>query len=102
MAKSRRHPHKYHRVDLEYAKVFSCALPECSHYMPKHMEKTLPGKQSVCWGCDEVFILDEDALKSDRPMCIKCRTGINTTPDAPEAPVSEDSMLQKFLKQLET
>ncbi len=101
MAKSRRHPHKYRRVDLEYAKVFSCALPECTHYMPKHMEKTLLGKQAVCWGCDEIFILDSDALKLDEPKCVTCRTGIKPDDTEVEAPIAEDSLLQKFLSKLE-
>lgn len=102
MAKSRKHPHKYRKVDLEYAKVYFCALPECTHYMPKHMEKTLLGKNAVCWGCDEVFILDPDALKMDEPKCISCRTGIKPELNEPEAPISEDSLLAKYLKQLET
>lgn len=98
MSKARRHTHKYHRVSLDYANVWACALPECSHYMPKHIERLVLGKKSHCWGCDAQFILDEDALKMDKPMCIPCRTGIQPQVDEIEAPITPE--LQALLDQL--
>lgn len=96
MAKAKRHVHKYHHVDMGYSKVWACALPDCNHYMPKHMENTVEGKFSFCWGCGEKFILDSDAMKSDKPHCIECRTGIKKVTNEP---MSET--LLELLKNLE-
>lgn len=72
MARAKCNPHKYHRVNLEYATVMACAAPNCSHHMPKYMEQTLLGKLSICWECNEKFILDERALKMNKPICLMC------------------------------
>lgn len=98
MAKAKRHVHKYRKVDLGYANVYACSLPDCPHYMPKHMEKILEGKYSFCWGCDEKFVMDEDALKMEHPKCINCRLGV-AKQDESEAPVTD--IIQKYLEKLE-
>lgn len=95
--KAKRHIHKYHRVDLGYANVYACALPDCPHYMPKHMENTLEGKYSFCWGCDEKFILDKPALELMKPLCVNCRLG--TVPTEPDLPMAE--ALRELLHKLE-
>lgn len=77
MSKAKRHPHKYHRVDTTFGKVWACALSDCNHYMPQHMESLLPGKNAICWSCNEPMVLDSDNMKEDRPRCISCRSGIN-------------------------
>jgi hypothetical protein len=72
--KAKRHTHKYYKSRPykggEY--LWTCALPTCSHHMPKHMEHTLHGKATICWGCDEAMILDERAWKLDKPLCTDC------------------------------
>jgi hypothetical protein len=67
--------HKYHRIVVAGNKVWACALSDCTHYMPKHMEDMVLGKKSMCWQCDKVFILDNDAMQEDKPRCIECRLG---------------------------
>jgi hypothetical protein len=81
--KSKRHIHKYYRDNESYMRCWACGLPDCSHYMPPHIEKQIVGKQSICWQCGEVFILDSEALKEIRPRCIACRTGIDSAEDFP-------------------
>lgn len=75
---ARKHVHKYHNIQVAYNKVWACALPDCTHYMPKHMEEMVPGKKSICWQCNEPFILDTEAMKEDKPRCIGCRSGISS------------------------
>lgn len=75
MARAKRHVHKYHYIVLPMmgSKVWACRLPDCNHYMPKYMEPTIEGKSSICWGCDETFILTLAAMAEDMPRCEKCR-----------------------------
>ena len=68
-----KHIHKYQRIQRKYSGgVWACALPDCTHFMPKNVEDQVEGKLSVCWTCGEPFILDEDNMKNDRPVCFKC------------------------------
>lgn len=72
--KAKRHVHKYHHISVgTMGKVWCCALPDCSHYMPAHMEGMVLGKNSICWSCESVFILDSNAMDLDKPLCGKCR-----------------------------
>lgn len=73
MARARRHAHKYHRVTTTFGKVWACALPDCTHYMPQHMENLLPGKQSICWNCEEIFVLNPMNMKDEQPVCDECK-----------------------------
>jgi Zn finger protein HypA/HybF involved in hydrogenase expression len=68
----KKHVHKYHKVDIAYDRLWACALPTCTHYMPKHLETMLPGKGSICWKCDEPFILDAVNMQDDKPVCPDC------------------------------
>lgn len=97
--KAKRHVHKYHWLDIGYSNVWACALPDCNHYMPRHMEKTILGKFSVCWGCGDKMTLDEDALKQDKPQCFKCRTGVVRVENTVE-PIS--NVLKEYLAKLES
>jgi hypothetical protein len=72
MARAKKHVHKYHYTDLKYAKVWSCALPDCYHYMPDHMSVNVIGKRSLCWECNGEFILDENNMKNEMPICYEC------------------------------
>jgi hypothetical protein len=73
MSRSKKHVHKYHLVNLAATPVWACALPDCTHYMPHHMSKMVPGKMSVCWGCGEDFVLDYTAMQNNHPRCVECR-----------------------------
>lgn len=88
--KSRRHTHKYHSVPLGAIRVWACALPNCNHYMPDVMSSMVPGKMSLCHGCNEQFVLDYDAMKDMQPKCLNCRTGINTDEDLPLSNAMEE------------
>jgi len=84
---SKKHAHKYYRAEVAGTRVWACALPDCTHYMPKHMEGLVLGKKAICWTCNEEFILDSEALKEDKPRCANCRSGIK----------SEDDLLREYL-----
>lgn len=71
--KSKRHVHKYHKILFSFAKVWACALPDCLHYMPQHMEKMAEGKATLCWGCNEQMILTPINMTDDKPLCITCK-----------------------------
>jgi hypothetical protein len=72
MARGKKHIHKYHRLQLQFDKLWVCARPDCTHYMPKHMEQMLIGKASICWSCGGDLILDAETMKLDRPICFAC------------------------------
>ena len=94
MARAKRHVHKYHRVTLSFGLVWACGLPDCNHYMPQHMNQLVEGKNSLCWQCNIMFVLDANAMKEDRPRCFNCRTGIK-----PEE--IDDSEYQERLKKIQ-
>ena len=73
MSGSPKHIHKYMLVTLSYAQVWRCGHPMCAHHMPKHMEKLVIGRASVCWQCLTPFALDEKAMKEEFPRCQDCR-----------------------------
>lgn len=73
MSKSKRHIHKYYRTDLQFTKVWRCALPDCNHYMPPHIAQLVEGRGSICWGCGEIFVLDGHNMKDDQPQCYDCK-----------------------------
>ena len=79
---AKKHIHKYHRITLGYGKVWSCAIPECNHFMPRNMSARVIGKASICWNCGEQFVLDEHNMKDDRPVCIKCAPKSESIADA--------------------
>lgn len=82
--RSKRHRHKYHLVSLGAGKVWACALPDCTHYMPSHMNAMVEGKASICWQCGEDMILDKANMKESQPRCENCRLGIESV----EVPLS--------------
>lgn len=70
--KAKRHTHKYYKVPIAGQTVWACALPDCNHYMPKHMENLVPGKGSICWSCGDSFVLNPVNMKNDHPKCDDC------------------------------
>jgi NAD-dependent SIR2 family protein deacetylase len=53
--------------------------------MPDHMKHMVPGKASVCHGCDNQFVLDSENMKEERPRCNDCRGILSET----EIPLSD-------------
>lgn len=84
MGVSKKHTHKYAKVDLSFGKVWRCLLPECNHYMPQHMEELVNGRHSVCNSCGARFILNPLNMQDDTPECDECRLG-----SVGELPVSQ-------------
>ena len=70
--KAKRHTHKYHKIIINSRPTWACALPDCNHYMPQNMESMALGKGTICWSCGNTMILDEDAMKMDKPICFEC------------------------------
>lgn len=93
MAVAKRHRHKYYRSDIGMGTpLWSCALTaDCSHYMPKHMERLLNGKNSICWGCGADINLNPSNMEEDKPRCENCRMGIKPEDvlSETEAPLSD-------------
>lgn len=63
-----RHTHKYHKLEG----LWHCALPDCSHYMPKNVASSVVGKRSLCWTCENEFILTPDNMRESMPQCDYC------------------------------
>jgi hypothetical protein len=51
---SLKHTHKYIVTFMKHKRIFSCALPDCTHYL---QENVIIGKKSVCWVCGEEMII---------------------------------------------
>ena len=76
-----KHTHQYHKVyphglgvtTLGRVRgVWACALSDCTHYMPYNVANQVIGKASLCNRCMEPFILDEENMKNDKPICYVC------------------------------
>lgn len=64
------HVHKYKRIIYKSGNaVFFCALPDCSNKINPVLAL---GKRSICWRCEEVFILSEYSLRLAKPHCDAC------------------------------
>lgn len=72
MGVAKRHAHKYYKAKLSFGDVWACALPDCNHYMPTHMAQMVPGKNTLCWKCDNVTTMTLENMKSDKPLCPEC------------------------------
>ena len=82
--KSKRHIHKYYRAMLNGDMLWTCALPDCMHHMPKHYENAVLNKAFYCWECGEISQLRKEHLALDsifftdiegepvHPKCIRC------------------------------
>jgi len=78
-----KHTHKYVLSNLgtkiKPRKVYTCALPGCSHYLP--IKKMVIGKTGICWQCDSEFTITADISRKSivKPRCLKCRGKLGTT-----------------------
>jgi hypothetical protein len=72
---AKRHVHKYYYgLEISGSKVWACALPDCNHFMPKHMEGLVMGRRSICWKCgEETVIIDNESRKELKPICDECK-----------------------------
>ena len=55
--------------------TWACALPDCTHFMPRNVENMVEGKKSICWKCNQIIILDASNMRDDRPICRTCKFG---------------------------
>ena len=75
--KAKRHTHKYHRMNINGNMQWKCALPDCTHVMPRHLTDTIIGKYSICWNCgDNRMIMSDENMNRDEPICYNCSHGI--------------------------
>lgn len=92
MARSKRHTHKYHKMKMGTVTVFACALSDCTHYMPSHMENMINGKKSICWECGDELIMDPVSMEMRLPKCANCRLGVSKEPEI--SPSLRDAIAQ--------
>ncbi len=89
---ARKHNHKYYfGLEIAGTKIWACALPECNHYMPKHMENMVNGKKAICWKCGETAIVNFTLMKEypqGKVLCDECITLKNYN----QMPKSEEIM----------
>lgn len=97
MAVAKRHRHKYRKVEIAGVEVWGCALPDCNHYMPKHMENLVNGKHSTCWGCGADITLNPSNMQEKLPKCENCRMGIKPEEVALEDEAPIPDILAQFL-----
>jgi hypothetical protein len=94
---SKKHTHKYHKVETSAGALWACGLPDCNHFMPSHYARLLPGKMSICWECGEQLILTDLNMRRDQPICPDCTLGqamahINKV--VPDKPIKPDVVTQ--------
>lgn len=65
---------------MQFTKIWACGSPDCNHHMPQHLEELVNGKASICWQCDEKFVLTGINMKQDKPICSDCALGLNDIP----------------------
>lgn len=76
--KKEEHIHKFKgHLYKSGSKIFFCTLPKCN----KKIKSALAlGKETLCWRCEEPFILTEYALRLIKPHCEKCHKSKNLRP----------------------
>ena len=109
--KSKRHPHKYYRVELPGQIVWACASGDCPHHMPPHYEQLLLNKQFVCWNCGstnsnilpehlklkpEYFLSIDDPTFVSHPICRNCALNIKIDEDDELPTASADEAIKQL------
>ena len=85
----KKHTHQYHRTYPGMMRTvrgigqWSCALPDCSHFIPRNMDEPV-GKMSLCNNCMDVFMLDEQNMRFDKPICASCTNAAYTGGESPD------------------
>jgi len=54
--------------------VWRCKFPDCTFFVYKAQEKdAVLGRNSFCCGCSDTFIMNEQSLTEEWPICVRCR-----------------------------
>ena len=69
------HVHKYLRSKLGKLIIFKCMIPGCAHYIRKELAEN---RFSLCWRCNEIFVMTKVQLLLKKPHCLTCTKGKNT------------------------
>ena len=70
MVEKKTHIHKLRRLKYKSgSSIFFCALPDCNF---KTNVNLALGKRSICWRCEESFIMNEYSIRLAKPHCDKC------------------------------
>lgn len=65
-----KHIHKFKRLRYKSGnEIFFCSLPDCS--VKLNIALAL-GKRSLCWRCEQPFIMTEYSLRLAKPHCDAC------------------------------
>lgn len=65
-----KHIHKFKRLKYKTGNItFFCALPDCN---VKINPALALGKRSLCWRCNEPFIMTDYSLRLAKPHCENC------------------------------
>lgn len=73
----RDHIHRYILRNLgtknEPKKKYCCSFPDCTKII--HSKSLIIGKLTICWSCNESFILGNDQVRLNvvKPKCKDCR-----------------------------
>lgn len=103
--KAKRHTHKYHRIPVGSGYVWACALPDCNHYMHQSMIAMVVGKNSICYGCLNVFILEPDNMSysvehnNGDGLCNICIAKLQGIEPAPE--IKAEKSVAEIIQELE-
>lgn len=86
MPRVQNHTHKLKRFKYKSTgtAIFFCTLPDCTFKSDTHL--TL-GKRSICWRCNQEFLINEYAIRLSRPHCMGCKKTKGET-------ITEDKILK--------
>lgn len=90
------HIHKYYKRAIGSQTVWACALDDCNHFMPVHLEDLVRGKRTLCWNygkssdCEKTTIIDDRTWLMDKPLCATC------DPNAVSSVESIEEILNRF------
>lgn len=106
--RTRKHIHKYRLVPMNASqKVWSCALPDCNHYMPPNMQHMIEGKASECWNCGKTTTMSTDRMlfaisrNEGKILCQDCmlrHEGTFIEPDPEDFVPTMDDIVAEYAK----
>jgi hypothetical protein len=63
------HTHRYYKSP--YDERWHCMLDGCTHLLPGKRDMPI-GYYSICWSCEEKFMITYLEPRQTKPMCDKC------------------------------
>jgi hypothetical protein len=70
MSLNLKHTHKFKRHRYKSGnEVYFCALPDCS---VKIAPALALGKRTICWRCENEFVMTEYSVRLAKPHCLDC------------------------------